>query len=49
MALLAGGVAVLGGRVLHTAKSLANFAKAHSSKMQEQMVRGSYAHSKDIS
>ncbi len=46
MALLAGGVAAFGGRVLCTAKSLANFAKDHSSQMQQQMVRGSYAQQK---
>ena len=43
MALLAGGVAALGGRVLHTAKSLAKFSQDHSSQIQQQMDCGSCA------
>jgi len=45
MALLAGGVAALGGRLLHTAKKPAR----NSSEVQQQMVRGSWLHKKDIS
>ncbi len=45
MALLAGGVAALGGRLLHTAKKPAR----NSSEVQQQMVRGSWLHKKDMS